>query len=268
MQPSPRCVGSVVIRRSTLRPSTFTRDAPVLRHALLGDVHVAHDLHAADDAGDHALRHPRRLVEHAVDAEADAHLALAGLEVDVRSSLGHRLAEDRVDELDHRRVLGGLAQLGDLRLALLLVLLDRLRDGGLERVEAPDQGLDVLVGGDRDLAGEPGDHLHVVDRDHVGRVGHREQQRVAGRRSRPGPPCSGGRRWARAGSPRPCRRGRCSGRRGAGRSARPSPARAGPSRSPSARAAPSPASGRPPAPRRSRRRPVRGSCSRARRSRR
>ncbi len=81
------------------------------------------------DAGDHPLRHARRLVEHAVDAEADPHLVLAGLEVDVGGALGRRLAEDRVDELDHRRVVGGLAQLGDLaELGLLLVLVDRLGD--------------------------------------------------------------------------------------------------------------------------------------------
>ena len=66
-----------------------------------------------------------------------------------------RLAEDRVDELDHRRVVGGLAQLGDVaELGLLLVLVDRLGDRALERVEAPDQRLDVLAGGDRDLAVE------------------------------------------------------------------------------------------------------------------
>ena len=39
---------------------------------------------------------------------------LAGLEVDVGGALGGGLAEDRVDELDHRRVVGRLAQLGDV----------------------------------------------------------------------------------------------------------------------------------------------------------
>ncbi len=33
-------------------------------------------------------------------------------------------------------------------------------------------------GGDRDLAVEPGHHLDVVDRQHVGRVGHRQNQRL------------------------------------------------------------------------------------------
>ena len=60
-------------------------EASVLRLALLGDVHgVGHDL----DARDHAVLHPlgriHDLVEHAVDAVADAQALLEGLDVDVR----------------------------------------------------------------------------------------------------------------------------------------------------------------------------------------
>ena len=112
--PSPRWVGTVTTRRSTLRSSTLTATRPSCGNALLGDVELAHDLDARDDAGDHPLRHAGDLVEDAVDAEADAHVALLGLEVDVGGALVDRLAEDRVDELDDRRVVGGLAQLGDL----------------------------------------------------------------------------------------------------------------------------------------------------------
>ena len=123
----------------------------------------------------------RRLAEHAVDAEADPHLVLVGLEVDVGGALADRLAEDAVDELDHRRVLGAdlhVADLGELVLASSSSVDDRLGDGALQRVEAADQRLDVLVGGDRDPAVEPGGDLDVVDREDVGRVGHRDQQGV------------------------------------------------------------------------------------------
>ena len=58
------------------------------------------------------LRHVRGLAQHAVDPEADPHLALVGLEVDVGGPLPHRLAEDAVDELDHRRVLGADLHVG------------------------------------------------------------------------------------------------------------------------------------------------------------
>ena len=52
-----------------------------------------------------------------------------GLEVDVGGALVDGLAEDRVDELDDRRVVGRLAQLGDVGELepVLLLLLDRLR---------------------------------------------------------------------------------------------------------------------------------------------
>ena len=156
-------------------------DPAVLRHPLLGDVEVAHDLHPRDDRVDHPLRHVGRLAQHAVDPEADPHLPLAGLEVDVGGALPHRLAEDAVDELDHRRVFGAdfhVGDLGQLVLGLRLALGDRLADRALQRVEAADQRLDVLLGGDRDAAVERGGDLDVVDREHVGRVGHRDQQRL------------------------------------------------------------------------------------------
>ncbi len=77
------------------------RHAAVLGHAPLGDVEVAHDLDARDDARrSSALRDRRRLAEHAVDAEADPHVAAVGLEVDVGGALLDRLGDDRVDELD------------------------------------------------------------------------------------------------------------------------------------------------------------------------
>ena len=67
--------------------------AAVLRHALLGDVEVGHDLHARDHAGDHSVRDRGRLAQHAVHPEAHPHLAALGLEVDValgrRFDLGH-----------------------------------------------------------------------------------------------------------------------------------------------------------------------------------
>ena len=63
--------------------------------------------------------HGRGLEQHAVDAEAHAQLGcLVGLEVDVRGAVLDRLGDDLVDELDDRRVVGGLAQVDDLRRAV------------------------------------------------------------------------------------------------------------------------------------------------------
>ena len=81
---SPWLEGRIDARTSTSRPRQVQGDAPVLGLALLGDVHPRHDLEA---------RHQRcaevggvlgDITEHAVDAEAHAHAAVAGLDVDVR----------------------------------------------------------------------------------------------------------------------------------------------------------------------------------------
>ena len=80
-------------------------DPAVLGDALLGDVEVAHDLHARDHAGDHPARDRGGLAEHAVDAEAHAHVAAVGLEVQVGCAGLHRLGDHRVHELDDRGVL-------------------------------------------------------------------------------------------------------------------------------------------------------------------
>lgn len=45
-------------------------DTAVLRHAVLGDVQVGHDLHAGRDGGGDVVRRRHHLVEHAVDAVA------------------------------------------------------------------------------------------------------------------------------------------------------------------------------------------------------
>ena len=75
-----------------------------------------------------------RLGEHAVDAVADDELAGDGLEVDVGGAELDGLGDDRVDELDDRRVVGGLAQVDDLG---AVVVVDRLGDDDVvEAVEA------------------------------------------------------------------------------------------------------------------------------------
>ena len=48
--------------------------------------------------------HGRRVVQHAVDAVAHAHVLALGLEVDVRDALLDALGDHAVDELDDRRV--------------------------------------------------------------------------------------------------------------------------------------------------------------------
>src|SRR5205085_6524076 len=51
----------------------------------------------------------------AVDSKAHERAGLEDLEVDVGSAFAHRLREERVDELDDRRVVLGLEEIGDFR---------------------------------------------------------------------------------------------------------------------------------------------------------
>ena len=152
-------------------------DAAVLRDAPLGDVEVAHDLHAADDAADHAPRHGGRVHEHAVDAEAHAQLVAVGRQVHVGGALLDGLGDDPVDELDDRRVLGGVEQLDDLGAALLLLLEAGRLDDVVQAREARDEGADVLARGDRGAHLVAGHQRDVVDGEDVGRVGHGHEQR-------------------------------------------------------------------------------------------
>ena len=154
-------------------------DATVLRDAPLGDVEVAHDLHAADDAEHHAPLDRGGLDEHAVDAEAHAQLGAAGLEVDVRGALLDGLGDDLVDEPDDRRVVGGLAQVDDLAGALVLLLAEEVRgDDVVELRQARDEVEDVLAARDGRADLLAGEQRDVVDGEHVGGIGHRDEQRA------------------------------------------------------------------------------------------
>ena len=148
------------------------------------------------------MRHRGGLLEHAVDAVADAHLVVAGLEVDVGGAALDGLLDHPVHELDDRGVLpagaeddrrvlrevvqrtGGRAGLvgpDDVRVALVVLV---GRDGAVAEVgvlEALEQLLDVAGRGDGGPHLVAGHHRDVVDREHVGRVDHRdEQDAVAG----------------------------------------------------------------------------------------
>ena len=111
---SPRTTGRVATRRSTWRPSTVspmrpscgTRCSAMSRSAMIftRETRPAHQL----------ARHGRGVEDHAVDAVAHAHVDRARLEVDVGGAAAHGVGDDRVDELDDRRLVGLVAQLDDL----------------------------------------------------------------------------------------------------------------------------------------------------------
>ena len=131
---SPLTEGSEAMRRSIGWPPTVRPTRPSCGRRFSAMSRLAMILRREVTPGDHAARHRGRVVQHAVDAVADAHVLALGLEVDVGGALLDALGDHAVDELDDRRLAGGLADLGDLAevVVLLLVLLDRLGDRGVE----------------------------------------------------------------------------------------------------------------------------------------
>ena len=130
--------------------------------------------------GGHPPRHGGDVLEHAVDAEAHAQLAPVGRQVDVGGAALDRLGDDLVDELDDRRVFGGLVQRDDLPAVFFDFLehLGGLADDVFEPVQARDQRGDVVRRRDRDADLVAGHDRDVVDGEHVRGVGHRDEQRA------------------------------------------------------------------------------------------
>ena len=99
------------------------------------------------DAGGHPPRHRGDVLQHAVDAEAHAQLAPVGREVDVGGAALDGLGDDLVDELDDRRVVGGLVQRRRprRRRPRRSLVLGAVADDVVEAVEARDQRGDVVA---------------------------------------------------------------------------------------------------------------------------
>ena len=121
---SPKSVGSVETRKSSSRerPSTLELDldATVLRQALLRDVELRHDLDARDERVAQAERRVHHVVEHAVDAEADAHLLLVRLDVNVGRAALEGVDQEDVDETHDGRVLAHARQIREVDLVVVV----------------------------------------------------------------------------------------------------------------------------------------------------
>ena len=97
-------------RMSSARPSIVHADLAVLRAAPLDDVHVGHDLDAADERRAHRAGQVEHVVQRAVDAEPDPHPVVLRLDVDVGGAVAQRLGDDLLDDLDDRRVVVGTSR--------------------------------------------------------------------------------------------------------------------------------------------------------------
>jgi hypothetical protein len=159
-------------------------EASVLRHALLGDVQLGHDLHAADDRGVVLARD--RLhggLEHAVDAVLDHHLGVPGLDVDVRGAPVQGVEDRGVHELDDGRGVGLDLVHGQDLLAALVVVEDLELEGLGGLLQDPlgplapfQRVLDRGRRPHRRLDGGLEDEGQLVHHRDVGGVGHDQHQ--------------------------------------------------------------------------------------------
>ena len=71
---------------------------------MLGDGHIGLDLEAADNGGLEAFGRRFHLVQHAIDAVADAKSLRQRLEMNIRGAHFEGLDDERIDQLDERRI--------------------------------------------------------------------------------------------------------------------------------------------------------------------
>ena len=150
---SPWTLGIVTTRTSTWRPSTVSADAAVLRHPPLGDVEVAHDLDARDDAGDHPLGH-RRSSRSTPSIRIRTRISVAPVSGSKWMSEAPRSAAWAMIECTS--LITGASSADSRRSTISAgAALSRPPrpppDRVLEAVHARDQACDVLRGGDRRL---------------------------------------------------------------------------------------------------------------------
>ena len=118
-------------------------DAAVLRQALLGDVQVAENLDARNDGRLKALdlRRHRHVLQHAVNAVADAEFVLERFEVNVRGAQLDGVAQHLVDEADDRGVFRRAVEVGVLVAVLVHDLERRLLVQRVDGVRADAEAL-------------------------------------------------------------------------------------------------------------------------------
>ena len=104
-------------------------DAAVLRQPALGDVELRHQLHAGDDRRLQLARRIVLLIEHAVDAIANAKFLLERLDVNVAGALLDGQRDHRVHQANDGRFARHVAQMLEIfgRLAIAVEIADCVR---------------------------------------------------------------------------------------------------------------------------------------------
>ena len=102
------------MRRSIGRLPTVSEMPAVLGKAVLGDVHVGHDLEPGGHRRGDGPGRGGDVVEDAVDPVADPQVLAGGLDVDVRGPLVERLEDEEVDVADDGGVVDDRLEVAEL----------------------------------------------------------------------------------------------------------------------------------------------------------
>ena len=90
-------------------------------------------------------------MQDTVDAVANGHLVLVGLDMDIAGPFVHRLDDDLVDQSDDRRLLGHLQQVitaaGHGAAGFVVVGCQLVQGVAAETIVGLDELLDVVLGG-------------------------------------------------------------------------------------------------------------------------
>ena len=168
-----------------LPPAHVELDSAVLGDAPLSNVQISQDLDARNDRRLEAvhLRRYRGLVQDTVDAVANGHLVLVGLDMDIAGPFVHRLDDDLVDQSDDRCLLGHLQQIvtaaGHGAAGFVVVGCQFVQGVAAQTIVGLDELLDVVLGGQDGVDLKPGRHPHIVHRVEVEGVASGHSQGVA-----------------------------------------------------------------------------------------
>ena len=161
-------------------------EAAVLRHALLGDVELGHDLDARDDRrmelfGDR----PHRRLQHAVDAVLHVHRVVAGLDVDVARAPLNGREDGRIHQLDDRADVARQTLDGQVLVEVVVVFeqLDleafgRFLEHPLRALALLEDRLDGRARADRHRNWRAEQVRQLVQKRQIGRVGHDDDERL------------------------------------------------------------------------------------------
>ena len=175
----------------------FDAHAAVLREAALGDVQIAHDLDSRGEGHLHVLGRRRHVHQRTVNAIAQADGLLEGLDVDIARAVFDGLHDDKIGQLNDGRLFRRGGQLVEiyflrhfarnlqrvlvrffLRPRLALGILDDVFHRVADGVQVVQLVEDGPFRGDHRHHVQPGEPFHVVERQDVQRVGHRQKQFV------------------------------------------------------------------------------------------